>query len=353
MLPPPPHPHSPTNSWLFVPLLRPVIACRPRPWRLGARTCVANHGGMRCVKLCAPLSRFRSFACSRHCTMLQAGTGSRFPAHSSTLPRRIEALPAGADVHLGWVIRRLTGADGYNGRPARSVFATLRRPDSRSCARPSLGHLPRAGTRGHAYIAAADANPILRLTPRPPATRSALGKLPPATLLTLVTTCQRRADAFSRGEWLTLLRDASQPLEASAGRACAPADADVERRAARAEALVHLGELSAASRSLTAGDGATLAELRDPSRRPQESVDALSPEVLAHAPAQACPVPATLLLSCLRSARRGSAAGLSGMTNEHLRLLIDEERDLAVLQPCLLLMLSSRSSCWPLCGLVA
>ena len=38
---------------------------------------------------------------------------------------------------------------------------------------------------------------------------------------------QRRADAFSRGEWLTLLRDASQPLEASAGRARAPAHADV------------------------------------------------------------------------------------------------------------------------------
>ena len=79
---------------------------------------------------------------------------------------------------------------------------------------------------------------------------------------------QCRADAFSRGEWLALLRDASQPLEASAGRARAPADADVERRAARAEALVHLGELSAASRSLTAGDEATLAELRDPSIPP-------------------------------------------------------------------------------------
>ena len=127
------------------------------------------------------------------------------------------------------------------------------------------------------------------------------------------------------GEWLTLLRDASLPLEASAGRARAPADADVERRSAGAEALVHLGELSATSHPLTAeplavGDEATFAELRDPSQRPQEPVDALSPEVLAHAPTEACPVPATLLLSCLRRARRGSTAGPSGMTSEHLPL---------------------------------
>ena len=295
MLPPPPHPHSPTNSWLFVPLLH--AACdRLSPealeaWSQDVR--VANHGGMRRVKLCAPLSRFRSFACSRHCTMLQAGTGSRFPAHSSTLPRRCPPVQMCTVAGSSGTSRAPTVTTAGPQEVCLQLFA-------RSCARPSLGHVPRAGTRGHAYIAAAEANPILRLTSRPPATRSALGKLPPATLPTLVTTCQRRADAFSRGEWLTLLRDASQPLEASAGRARAPADADVERRAARAEALVHLGELSAASRSLTAGDEATLAELRDPSRRPQESVDALSPEVLAHAPAQAVAILAQVSVASWR-----------------------------------------------------
>ncbi|CAE7822655.1 unnamed protein product [Symbiodinium sp. CCMP2592] len=92
---------------------------------------------------------------------------------------------------------------------------------------------------------------------------------------------------LSAAAWPSLLRAAcAAPPARPTPRS--PADgADPERRAARATALVHLGELSAASRALTAeplaaGNQSTLAELRDPSRRPQTPVVPLSPEVLNH-----------------------------------------------------------------------
>ncbi|CAE7241283.1 unnamed protein product, partial [Symbiodinium sp. CCMP2456] len=63
---------------------------------------------------------------------------------------------------------------------------------------------------------------------------------------------ERRADAFRRGDWPSLLRAACSAPPAQP-TPCPPAGgADSERRAARATALVHLGELSAASRALTA-----------------------------------------------------------------------------------------------------
>ena len=145
---------------------------------------------------------------------------------------------------------------------------------------------------------------------------------------------ERRADAFRRGEWPSLLRAACPSTPARPAQR-SPAEDDSDRRAARAAALVHLGELSAASRALTAepladGNEATLAELRDPSRRPQTPVVPLSPAVLNQV-AEPCPMPDTLLLANLRSARRGSAAGPSGMTNEHLRLMLDDPGDFSLL----------------------
>ena len=86
---------------------------------------------------------------------------------------------------------------------------------------------------------------------------------------------------------------------------------------------MHLGELSAAGRTLTedpfaAGGSDTLAELRDPQRRPQEPHASSS-----HLPQQA-------FLDSLRSARRGSAAGQSCATNE-LCVLLDEGKDARLL----------------------
>ena len=138
-------------------------------------------------------------------------------------------------------------------------------------------------------------------------------------------------EAFARGEWPALLQAASRtaacPQEAA--RHVAP---DPEARAARAAALVHLGELSAAGRALVAeplapATDATLAELRDPQRRPPEPYDPMPSEIANFAPHEPCPQSLPAFLACLRTARRGAAAGPSGATAEHLRILLDDEVD--------------------------
>ena len=86
---------------------------------------------------------------------------------------------------------------------------------------------------------------------------------------------------------------------------------------------MHLGELSAAGRALTedpfaAGGSDTLAELRDPQRRPQEPHASSS-----HLPQQA-------FLDSLRSARRGSGpASLVLPTSSDV--LLDEGKDARLL----------------------
>ena len=108
----------------------------------------AVHGGMPRVKLCAPLPRFRSVACSRHCTMLQAGAGSRFPVHSLTLRRCCPPVQ----------MCTLAGSSGTSRAP---TVTSRRAPKKCACTSSaawlsllrstSLGHILRAGTRGHAY----------------------------------------------------------------------------------------------------------------------------------------------------------------------------------------------------------
>ena len=112
----------------------------------------------------------------------------------------------------------------------------------------------------------------------------------------------------------------------------APPPNEDAARAARATALVHLGELSAAGRALTSEPLApstpdTLAELRDPERRPPVPYAALDAHVIQFRPAQACSLTQASFIAALRGARRGAAAGPSGMTNEHLRILLDDEED--------------------------
>ena len=107
-------------------------------------------------------------------------------------------------------------------------------------------------------------------------------------------------------------------------------------RARRATSLVHLGELSAAARALTAeplapGTPDTLSELRDPEKRPPTPYAPLPEAAPRHVPEEQCPVPLPAFLDGLRAAPRGSAAGPSGATNEHLRILLDNEEDAQLL----------------------
>ncbi|CAE7242891.1 unnamed protein product [Symbiodinium sp. CCMP2592] len=152
-------------------------------------------------------------------------------------------------------------------------------------------------------------------------------RIPPAEL-------DRRCELFRAGQWSDLLRQSA----AAAGTVPSPPRSDPSdaQRARRAAALVHIGELSAAGHALTAqplaaGTFDTLAELRDPERRPPVPYAPVPDGVLGHVPAKTCPLPLQDFLRGLRSARRGSAAGPSGTTNEHLRILLDDDEDARLL----------------------
>ena len=108
------------------------------------------------------------------------------------------------------------------------------------------------------------------------------------------------------------------------------ADDDAQRRAERAAALAHLGELSAASAALTAMPMApasleTLAALRDPERRPPTRQVPLPPDFRSSHSRDPLALNSQGLLRNVRSGRRGAAAGPSGCTAEHLRVLADDE----------------------------
>ena len=140
---------------------------------------------------------------------------------------------------------------------------------------------------------------------------------------------------FSREEWSGLIEaSAVCDLQAAVGRRRRrrrPAD-DLERRAARAEMLVHLGELSSARQALEGvsvapGSDQTLAMLSDPAKRPPVLRDPIPEEVSRHVPSSPFELDEHRLLKNLRSARRGATGGPSGMTAEHLRILLDNTRD--------------------------
>ena len=108
------------------------------------------------------------------------------------------------------------------------------------------------------------------------------------------------------------------------------ADDDAQRRAERAAAVAHLGELSAASAALTAMPMApasleALAALRDPERRPPTRQVPLPPDFRSSHPCDPLALNSQRFLRNVRSGRRGAAAGPSGRTAEHLRVLADDE----------------------------
>ena len=143
-----------------------------------------------------------------------------------------------------------------------------------------------------------------------------------------------RFEMFSRGEWWDLIRASAACEQAAVGRRRRrrrPGD-DLESRAARAEMLVHLGELSSARQALEGaavapGCNQTLTMLSDPAKRPPVLRDPIPDEVLHHVPSSLFELDEDRLLKNLRSARRGAAGGPSGMTVEHLRILLDNIRD--------------------------
>ena len=134
-----------------------------------------------------------------------------------------------------------------------------------------------------------------------------------------------RFSPFSQGKWTELIRASEQGAEDASTARCRRSrrrSVDAEGRAARAQMLVQLGELSGGRQALEAAEVApgplqTLQALRDPSLRPRRAREAISRELLDFEPATSLELDEGLFSKNLRSARRGAAAGPSGMTTDH------------------------------------
>ena len=106
----------------------------------------------------------------------------------------------------------------------------------------------------------------------------------------------------------------------------------LERRAERAESLVLMGEVSAGRHALEGaplapGTQRTLDQLRDPVRRPTMPYAPLPEPMLHHQAERPFELDKTLFLKNLKRARRGAAAGPSGVTTEHLKAVLSDSRD--------------------------
>ena len=100
--------------------------------------------------------------------------------------------------------------------------------------------------------------------------------------------------------------------------------------------LVSQGELSSARQALEGaqlapGDLSTLNALRNPVRRPPQLREPVPEELLTFQPQVKFQLDRDLFCRNLRSARKGAAGGLSVMTTEHLRPLLEDVRGLRLL----------------------
>ena len=146
---------------------------------------------------------------------------------------------------------------------------------------------------------------------------------------------QERFAAFARRDWGSLLSQSEEAAKSAAAirqrRQRTRVDS-VEQRAERAQSLAELGELSSARLALDGASCAprneqTLRALRDPRRRLVALREHLPDEVQSHQPVVPFDLDHEAVLQNLRSARRGAAPGSSGMTSEHLRLLLEHDGD--------------------------
>ena len=142
---------------------------------------------------------------------------------------------------------------------------------------------------------------------------------------------QHRLEVFSQGDWVSLLiasmEHATRPAQASSRRSHRRDHDNVESRAARAEGLVHMGEFSAARQALEGaavapGNRETLNALQNPVRRPFRRT---SFRLLQRNNS----VWIYTFSQNIRSARCGAAGGFSGMTAEHLRLILESDSETA------------------------
>ncbi|CAE7940818.1 unnamed protein product, partial [Symbiodinium sp. KB8] len=156
-----------------------------------------------------------------------------------------------------------------------------------------------------------------------------------------------RAAAFQRGDWIQLLQSARRVSRPAHDTPTLPPDEVAERKRHQACAKVRQGELSRARQVLTAcdlapGTEATWAALTDPARRPPEARTAIDPDILQHQPSQPVHLTTGAVAAALRSARRGSAPGLSAMCAEHLKFLLQDGEAIELLAEASALLAQAR-----------
>ena len=138
------------------------------------------------------------------------------------------------------------------------------------------------------------------------------------------TALLQRLQAVEAGRWCELL-DAAMPSTAQPQRS---PGSDVERMRERACAQVRRGVLSRARQTLTGAPLApsnadTLRLLSDPDKRPPHPRHPIPDDVVLFRAANPLRLKAAEPGEALRTAKRGSAAGLSGASGEHYRLLLE------------------------------
>ncbi|OLP97981.1 132 kDa protein [Symbiodinium microadriaticum] len=138
-----------------------------------------------------------------------------------------------------------------------------------------------------------------------------------------------RAAAFQRGDWALLLDEARRAgsCRPQSGAQSLDAETVAERKREQACTKVRAGELSRARQLLTAaeiapGNEDTWRALTDPARRPPEPRTPIPRAVVEQRSAGQVQLGPTAVAAALRDARRGGAAGLSGMRAEHLKILL-------------------------------
>ena len=134
-----------------------------------------------------------------------------------------------------------------------------------------------------------------------------------------------RFKRFNGGKWLELLDEctliATRPMRT---------ENDMERRAARAEALVVLGELSSARQALEAaelapGNTFTLEYLQNTERRPDKLCSLMPASILDFSPSSALDLDKQRFIKNLRGSRKGASGGLTGMIAELLKVCLNSD----------------------------
>ena len=147
----------------------------------------------------------------------------------------------------------------------------------------------------------------------------------------------RQIHSLHQGGWIQLLIEGRECCEAafnaSVRRRRTTTNDTLERKAERAQMLVMMGEVLSGRRALEGaplapGNDVTLTQLR---RRPQVSREPLPPEITGRRPESPCSLDHILFTQNFRCARRGAAAGPSGVTEEHLKPILDSARDAELL----------------------